>query len=327
MNIREAYEMLGLSEGASPDEVKKSFRKLAAKYHPDNKATGDEAKFKKLNEANQLIDSYKNAPPQNHFHGNGFDGGFPFNVGDFFGGGFGNRQNPRQQQIYIEEIVIDANLSFKESVIGCKKDISYTKRTKCENCDGNGQVQLNNGCQKCGGRGMIVMQQGNFIVQKNCDACQGRVSTETCKPCNGEGATMQNVAHSISIPGGITDEKVLRVGGAGHFVGSFMGGDQYSNVHIRIHVKNEPGLSLDGDNVVSNVKLTLLEALVGTKKIVKTIDGETEINIPALSKNLEKVILQNLGVNRHGNQIVNLNIEYPKNTEKLIATLKDMEAS
>lgn len=329
MNIREAYEILGLSEGATPEEVKKSFRKLAAKYHPDNKSAGDEAKFKKLNEANQFIESYRNAPPQQNFGGGGFDGGFPFNVNDFFGGfsGFGQRQSPRQRQIHIEEIVLDLNLTFKESVIGCQKSISYDKRTKCDHCDGNGEVQINNGCAACGGRGTFVSQQGNFVVQRPCDKCHGRMQTESCKPCSGEGATMQRANHTITIPGGITDDKVLRVGGAGHFVGSFMGGEQHSNVHIRMHVAQEPGLSLDGDNVVSSVNISLLEALSGTKRVVNTIDGETEIEIKSLSKNLQEVTLPNLGVNRSGNQIVVINVDYPKNTEKLIDLLKNMEAS
>jgi len=320
MNIKEAYEILGVSENSTPDEIKKSFRKLAAKYHPDNKSTGNEDTFKKLNEANQLIESYRNAPSQEQFHG----GGFPFNINDFFGGGFGHKNN--QKQIVIEEIVIDINLSFRESILGCKKEISYDKRVKCEICDGDGDIRLNNGCKSCGGRGVIVTRQGNFVVQKQCDLCHGRIRSETCKLCNGDGGIIRQVNHSISIPGGITDDKVLRISGAGHFVGSFMGGDQYSNVHIRMHVEGDNDLSLDGNDVISKVDLNLLDAITGTKKTVKTIDGQMEVNIPALSKNLDKISIPNLGVNRDGNQIVIINVSYPKDTDKLIAALKAMEA-
>lgn len=323
MNINEAYEILGVSPDSTGDEIKKSFRKLAAKYHPDNKSTGDEAKFKKLNEANQLIELYRNAPPQNNF-----GGGFPFNVNDFFGGGFGGFDNrPNQRQVIIEEIVLDLHLSFRESVIGCKKEISYSKRTKCNNCNGNGEIQLNNGCAACGGRGTIISQQGNFVVQRSCSSCHGMARTEPCSPCVGEGATIKNVTHTISIPGGITDDKVMRIGGAGHFVGSFMGSEQHSNVHIRLHVEKDPDLFLDGENVMSKLEITLLEALLGVRKVVKTIDGEMEIVIPPLSKNLENVIINGLGVNGVGNQLVTLNVSYPKNAEKLINTLKDMEIS
>jgi molecular chaperone DnaJ len=138
---------------------------------------------------------------------------------------------------------------------------------------------------------------------------------------------MQRANHTISIPGGITDDKVLRVGGAGHFVGAFMGGEQHSNVHIRMHVTQEPGLALDGENVISSVNISLLEALSGTKRVVKTIDGEVEVKISPLSKNLQEVTLPNLGVNRSGSQVVIINVDYPKNTEKLIDLLKNMEAS
>lgn len=318
MNIKEAYELLGVNENSSEDEIKKSFRKLAAKYHPDNKATGDESKFKKINEANQFIDSYKNSPKPN-FNG----GGFPFGMDDMFGG-FGGR---KQQNIYVEEIILDINLSFKESVIGSKRQISYERRAKCESCNGAGEIRLNNGCKQCSGMGTIISQQGNFVVQRPCDSCRGNIRLERCDKCHGDGAMMQTSKNNISIPGGIHDGQVLRVGGAGHFIGSFMGSEQYSNVHIRMHVENDPELSIADNDVISNIKISLLEAIVGSKKQVKTIDGPKEIVIPPQSKNMNEVIIKSMGVNRTGNQRVIISVEYPKNIEKLVSTLREMEMS
>lgn len=305
MNLKEAYSILELAPGATPEEVKKKYRELTKKYHPDiNKEAGAEAKFKKINEAHEVVKSGKStdlqdrAPRQGGFH--------------------------RQHFVQLENIEMSTTISFKESVLGCKKEIKYDRQTKCTNCNGQGEVRLHNGCKKCGGRGQVTSRQGNMIVMTTCDECYGRAKIETCTTCNGNGSMHAHASVHVSIPAGIMDGNTLRLQGMGNFAGSFMGfADQYTDAFLHVTVNPDPGLSIEGQNVVSTVTISLLEALQGCKRKVKTIHGEKEIQIKPQSRNREEVIIPHHGVNNQGNQRVILDVEYPKNTDKLIGVLVD----
>jgi len=306
MNLKEAYAILELSPGATPEEVKKKYRELTKKYHPDiNKEPGAEEKFKKINEAHEVVKTGKSTDLQDRMPR---QGGF-------------HRQ---QQFIQLENVEMFTTISFKESVLGCKKEIKYDRQTKCQNCNGQGEIRLHNGCKKCGGRGQITTRQGNMIVMTTCDECYGRSNVSTCDVCSGNGTVQAHASVHVSIPAGIVNGNTLRLQGMGNFAGSFMGlADQYTDAFLHVAVTPEPGLSLDGQNVISTLTISLLDALRGCKRMVKTIHGEKEIQIKPQSRNHDEVIIPHHGVNNMGNQKVILDVEYPKNTDKLISVLLD----
>lgn len=306
MNLKEAYATLELSESAGEDAAKKRFRELSKKLHPDNKETGDEAKFKKINEAYQRIQKGEDDP-----------------VPMQGGGGWGSHFQ-HQQVIQLENVETNLTISFKESVVGCKKEVKYSRKTKCRACKGAGEVQLNNGCKKCGGRGQIINRQGHMVMVTSCDECHGRVNVIECTTCHGQGTLHADVSVHVSVPAGIQNGNTLRLQGMGNYAGSFMGlADQHTDAFCHIAVTPEPGLSIDGQNVVSHMTISLLDALRGCKRQVKTIYGEKEIQVKPQSRNRDEVAIPNLGVGGGGNHIVILDVQYPKNTDKLIGVLVD----
>lgn len=305
MKRAEAYSTLEISDGASVDDAKKAFRQLSKKFHPDNKDTGSEAKFKKINEAYQAISNSKfdDLPQQQNWGGGGFH---------------------RQQVIQLENVETSTTISFKESVLGCKKEIKYTRQVKCQDCSGAGEIKLNNGCKTCGGRGQTVNRQGHMVMVTTCSECHGRTNVSNCNACSGQGTVQADVSVHVSIPAGVVDGNTLRLQGMGNFAGSFMGlADQFTDAFLHITVTPEDGLSLEGRTVISHLSIPLLDALRGCSRKVKTIHGEKEINILPKSRNRDEVIIPHCGVSNSGNQKVILDVEYPKNTEKLIGVLLD----
>lgn len=306
MDLREAREILGLSTSSTPEEIKKRYRELVKSNHPD--VGGELATIKRINEAYDLI-SGKTSPKeeigfqQNPFNGNPFGFGHPF----------------RQTVRHAENITLNTTISFREAVLGCKRDIKFSRKVKCSKCDGNGKQQINNGCDKCQGRGQSVRQQGNMIFTMTCDKCQGKQQLISCNDCSSSGVLDASVSIDVTIPPGILDTNILRLSNMGNFVGGFMGMEQYTDAHLHVSVTPEEGLSLVGTDVVSTITIDLLEAVLGSNKTVNTIDGDKTITIPKLSKNKEEVILPNLGVAEKGSHRVILDVTYPDNIEKILS--------
>lgn len=308
MNLKEAYSTLGLPSGSSPEDVKKKYKELATKYHPDvDKSEGANGRFQKINEAYQVITSGNKDEPidWNPFVRRG-PGGFHF-----------------RKEIQADIIALYTSISFKESVFGCKQDIKYKRNIKCSDCGGIGSKFIHNGCETCGGRGQITQQMRGMIIVQDCPKCQGKVATQDCKTCDSNGTIESEASVSVTVPGGIMDNNILRLSGMGNFVGNFGPIDQYTDVHLHIHVISEPGLSLIGPNVVSSLQISLLEAIVGCTKNVKTVLGNREININPLSKNKDEIYIPGLGVNQKGSHVTILDIKYPEDTNKLIDALKE----
>ena len=317
MKLKEAREILGISENATPEEIKKRYRDLSKKYHPDlSKEPDAEEKFKKINEAHNRIQSGEEDVDQN-MRGNPWGGMNPFD--GFFGGGFSRQA----KQYSSEHISIHTKISFKESVLGVKKEISFCRKNKCSECNGVGEFKVNNGCDKCNGRGQSVYTRGTMAFVQTCDKCMGRVSRKKCNKCSTSGMIETDVTVTVSIPGGVSNGNILRLAGMGNFAGQFVSMDQFTDAHLYIEVEEEPGLTLDGTTVISNLEISLLEALKGCSKTVKTILGEKEININPASKNKDEVIIPNLGVNNKGDQKVILSVTYPDDLSNLIKLLEE----
>jgi molecular chaperone DnaJ len=304
--MKDYYAILGLTKGASEDEVKKAFRKLAQKYHPDK--GGDEAKFKEVSEAYAVLsdkkkraeyDTYGRAysgagGSQNANAGAGF-GGFDFSgfqgfegfqdmdfadvFGDLFGGGRA-RQAKRGR-----DISIDIEISFKDSVFGTERRVLITKQSLCDTCQGTGGKPGTEmaTCATCNGSGSVQETRnsilGSFTTAKQCPTCHGHgtIPKEKCKVCNGAGVYKKEEEIKIAIPSGIQNGEMIRMPGRGEAIQGGAAGDLY----IKLHVTSDPTYSREGNNLTMTLDVKLSDALMGADYKVKTLDGEESVKIPA----------------------------------------------
>ena len=323
MDIKEAFKILELSENASDEEIKTKHKSLVFKYHPD-RYKEDPNKLKQINEAVQTIQDYKEhpekyRPQQSPFVSHNPFGGFGINMDDLFGRGFRRTKSSTS----AEHIQAEINISFKESVLGTTKTIKVDKHLKCALCEGLGITREPNDCKNCNGFGQRVQRNGNMVFTMTCN-CYGRgVKQNECKDCSGLGIQAKQTEMNIAVPAGIPSNTTLHLQGAGNYMGGAMFGDQYSDMFVHVNIEKAEGLELVGNDVVSKIDLSLLEALQGCEKQVKTIYGDKTISIPALSKNKEEMHLHGMGVTeRDGIQRVILNVGYPQDVSKLIEVLK-----
>lgn len=304
MNLKEAYSILEIPPTSTPDEAKKRYRELTKKYHPDiNKEAGAEDKFKKINEAYSCIQSGKGTDPVPARNPWGGPGAGPF--GDVI-----------YQQ--VDPIDLNTTITFKESVTGCKKELKFNRKAKCGTCHGKGAQTIDNGCKTCGGKGQTINQRNNMVFISTCSDCNGKIKVEECKTCHANGHVHTDVSIHVTVPGGIQNGNILRLHNMGNYLGSSMFGDQYTDAHLTVNVMPEPGLKIDGNDVVSALQIKLIEALQGCFKSIKTIDGTQDITIKPLSRHQEQIVIPRLGVNRMGNHKVILDVMYPSNTDDLI---------
>jgi len=320
MNLDEAYRTLGVTPEASKDEVSKAFKKLAAEHHPDSSKSPDEAKFKEINAAKQVID---NPPPEPQGFQPGQHTYVQFNMET-------EQSGPKQ----YPEPIIDVHLTFEESVLGAKRKITYDRYVKCEECRGQRFIVGSNVCSKCQGQGHTVVTAGGHIrMVRQCGTCHGTgKETTDCVKCNGDGVKKQSVTQDIQLPFPLQDGQLIRGAGSGNFrgtmAGMFGGGkDVYGNAIIRITVDADPDMSLDetGENIQSTIKLTLVEALKGINKKVRTLKGELTLKIRPASKNGQQIVAGSLGPGYIGNHIFVLDVEYPTDTAELIEFLEKQE--
>ena len=288
MEKRDYYEILGIAKGASKQEIKSAYRKLAKEFHPDrNKAPDAETKFKEVQEAYDILaderkksayDQYGHAGAQG-FGGGGFNGsgGFGgFDMGDmgsvndifeqFFGGGFGgfsSSGSPRAKQSRGEDLEFNLKISFEEGVFGADKTIRYKRRVVCKDCKGNG---AKNGtslktCTECNGNGQVRRVQstflGNFQTVTTCPSCNGHGSIikEQCPACTGHGVINITDDFKIKIPHGIPNDVTLRFKEKGN---AGMKGGIYGDLYISIEVEEHDSLEKQGDDIYMDLTLSLI---------------------------------------------------------------------
>ncbi len=350
MAQRDYYETLGIQKGASKDEVKKAFRKLAAQYHPDKK-TGDEAKFKEISEAYSVLsDDKKKAEYDAYGHAfNGAGGGgmnwqdfasqgggqgFEFdmndifqNFGDMFGGGFGSQESRGR------DISIDIELTFKDAVFGVTRKVLLTKMSNCNVCEGSGAKQGTEmtSCATCNGAGKIREARqsimGNVMTVRECPTCNGagKIPKEQCSPCSGEGIERREEEIEVNIPAGIQNGEVIRMTGRGEAIKSGAAGDLY----IKIHVSNHENITRDGFNLYGSLHVKMTDALLGNTYSVETLDGKVDIKIPAGITHGELLRIKGKGVpqgSRRGDYMVKIMIDTPnklsRKAKKLVEELR-----
>jgi molecular chaperone DnaJ len=316
MTLDEAYSELGLAPGASKEEINQAFRKLAKEWHPDkNKSPEAEDKFKRINSAKTLLE---NPPPEQG------PMGMPFGFGDFGG------RSMKQPKRYPDPIV-DVNLTFIEAMLGKQVHISYEKYVKCEACNGQRTHTGHDKCKACDGKGGKFFRRGNMQTGYMCPVCGGSGKEEiNCDKCNGDGVNKVSVSGDLNLPFPLRDRQIIGAGSGGNYLGMQMnifgqGGEVYGDLRVQIHVESDSDMRLsdDGENIESDVSVSLLDSLKGTSVKVKTINGEKNLKIPAETKNGTKMRMAGFGPGNQNNHIFHVNIEYPKDISKLIGFLED----
>ncbi len=346
---RDYYEVLGLQKGASDAEIKKAYRKLAKQYHPDLNPDDPEAeaKFKEVNEANQVLsDPEKRAKYDQFGHagvdpsyggGANFTGGFEgVDLGDIFAdifgggmGGFGggrssNPNAPRRGA----DIAVQLEIGFMEACKGVSHDITINRTEDCPECSGTGAKAgtSTKTCPDCKGRGYVTVQQrsmfGMMQSQRPCSKCggKGKIIESPCGKCGGLGKTTMKKTVSVKVPAGIDDGMTLNVRGQGS-VGT--NGGQRGDLKVRISVRKDPVFEREDYNIWIDFPITYAQAALGAEIEVPTIDGKVSYNVPAGTQPGTVFRLRGKGVQKlqrsegdRGDQMVKINVEVPKNLNK-----------
>ena len=314
MAKRDYYEVLGVDRKASTEDLKKSYRKLAMKYHPDRNP-GDKAaeeKFKEVGEAYEVLnDAQKRAAYDQYGHaafdarsragaGGAGRGGFhdPFEVfREVFGGGGGGgsifdeifggetRRDPSGAE-RGSDLRYDLEIEFEEAALGCEKELSITKQEACDGCTGTG-AEAGSGrktCPQCGGRGQVEQVLGGFMrVRQGCPKCDGtgRVIEKPCRTCRGTGRRERTSTLPVRIPAGVDDGTRLRLSGKGE---SGARGGQTGDLYVVLHVKPHEFFQRDGDDLLCEVPISFVQAALGAAIEVPTLSGSAHIKIPAGSQ-------------------------------------------
>ncbi len=345
MSKRDYYEVLGVSKSASADEIKKAFRQAAVKHHPD-KEGGDEAKFKEINEAYDVLkDSQKRQRYDQFGHagvggsggGGGYGGGgnpfegfqgqnvnFDFGEGlgdifsQFFGGGGGGqgRQAPQRGR----DIEVNLQLSFEEAVFGIEHSIELDMEDECSHCHGS-TVEPGHDmktCPTCHGSGQQtrVMNTMFGAIQQavTCETCKGRgkVPEKVCTVCNGKGTERRKQTVTLKVPAGIDDGSTIRLSGRGEAIGQGQRGDLYVNIRVKAHKR----FTREGDIILSEEHIPMVEAALGTEIDVETVDGTVRMKVPAGTQSGTDFKLSSHGVphmnsEKRGPHIVNIIVDTP----------------
>ena len=338
---RDYYEVLGIQKGASEQEIKSAFRKMAMKYHPD-KNPGDaeaEEKFKEVNEAYSILsdpekkDKYDRfghagVDPNAGFGGGGFSGGFGgFEdiFGDIFGGGFGGcggssqgrRNGPRKGADLQKRM----NITFEEAAFGVKKEIKITKNVKCDDCGGTGAEKgtSKSTCPKCNGTGQMRTVQntpfGQFASSRPCDRCggSGQIIEHVCGSCSGAGQLRKTVTLSVDIPAGVDNDSVLPLRGQGE---PGINGGPSGDLYLVMAVGEHELFKRVGTDLKLDVPITFTQAAVGDEITVPTLNGKVSYKVPAGTQPNDTFRLKGKGIvslktGKPGDLYVKVTIEVP----------------
>ena len=322
MSKRDYYEILGVPKTASKEEIRKAYRSLSKKYHPDlNKEEGAETKFKEATEAFEVLsdenkrasyDQYGHADPNQGFGGGGFGGGDGFGFEDifssFFGGGGGRRRDPNAPR-KGDDLQYTMTVDFMEAAFGKETEIEIPREEACDTCDGSGAKKGTSvkTCTNCNGSGQISVTQntplGQMVNRRACNVCggTGKIIPEKCETCHGSGRVTKRKKIKVNIPAGVDDGQQLRVAGQGEAgVNDGPSGDLYIVFRVRPHEK----FIREADDILLEIPLTFPQAALGDEIEVPTIHGSVNLKIPAGTQTGTTFRLRGKGIqNVHGHGI------------------------
>lgn len=349
MPKKDYYEVLGVAKGASADEIKKAFRRKAVEYHPD-KQGGDESKFKEINEAYEVLKDEKKrqrydqfghagvgssaASDGNPFAGFGGFGGqgqevhFDFGdlgLGDILGSFFGGGQQGRTRESRGNDIETNVELSFEQAIFGTEKELGLRLDDTCSHCKGT-TVEPGYGqktCDTCKGSGQVIKSIrtvfGNIQQQAVCDTCKGRgkIPEKICSVCRGKGTEKKNQQIALKIPAGVDDGATIRLREHGEAVANGPKGDLYVHLRVKPHKK----FTREGELILSEEHISMVDAALGTEIEVETVDGPVKMKIPAGTQSGTDFKLSGHGVpklrgSQRGAHIVTILVDTPNKLSK-----------
>jgi len=344
------YEILEVSQDADKTTIKKAYRTMAKKYHPDKNAGDKEAehKFKLCNEAYQCLsdDQQRNIYDRYGKEGlQGMGGNSRRSSGGFddlgsmfeemfsgFGGGSQRRQNPADMEKYPLDMNVDMQITFHEAIFGCEKEVKFSYKKACRKCKGTGAKDGKlSTCKQCKGQGQIYMKQGFMTFSQTCPACNGVGSapTEPCPTCHGDGYTREEESVTIKVPAGIDSDNRLRVSGKGNIGKRGTRGDLY----VTFNVKPDKHFVRHDNDVYIEIPVFFTQAVAGDSLSIPSLRGELELKLDVGTKDKQQYTFRNEGipdVHGHGNGdlIAQVNITYPKklNDEQKELLLKLQES-
>lgn len=342
MAKRDYYEVLGVSKGASEDEIKKAYRKIAMANHPDTHPNDKEAeeRFKEASEAYEVLSDQKKRSAYDQFGFAGVDGmgggaggyqnvyrdfsdifggsSFEDLFGSFFGGGMGGRSSRRGYEAQRgQSLRYDLTIDFKEALFGCKKEISFSHDVACSSCSGTGGSGKKT-CPTCNGSGQVVSGSGFFHVAQTCRTCKGKgfVVENPCAECHGSGVTRKNEKLSVTIPAGSDNGTGLTLRGMGD---AGENGGPAGDLVLYISVRPDKYFRRDGDDVYLQVPISVTQAALGASIQVPTVDGsDVIVDIPAGTQNGKILRLKKKGApafrreNDRGDMFLKIVVEIPK---------------
>lgn len=344
MSKRDYYEVLGVSRDASEEEIKKAYRKLAFKYHPDRNPDDPEAeaKFKEAAEAYEVLrDPQKRAQYDRFGHvgvnGSGFEGfssaedifsTFSDIFSEFFGfGSSGSRARPGADLRY------NLKVSFREAAKGTEVELNLPKRDRCDRCAGSGAEPGSSveTCRHCGGRGQVYRSQGFFRVSMPCPVCNGRgeVIVEPCRKCRGRGIVNITKKINVRVPAGVDNGTRLRIRGEGE-PGEF--GGPPGDLYVVIYVEEDEVFRRQGQDLIVSQEISFVQAALGCKLEVPTLDDPIEIQIPKGTQSGKVLKIKGMGLPAlnspyRGDLLVEITVKTPTNlTKRQIELLKEFEA-
>ncbi|HEV2697354.1 MAG TPA: molecular chaperone DnaJ [Terriglobales bacterium] len=337
---RDYYEILGVQRGATEQEIKSAYRKLALQFHPDRNPNNPDAeeKFKECSEAYAILADSEKREMYNRFGhagvgagapGGGFDAsvfqdfgdifGEFFGFGDLFGGGRSGGRTRAQRGADLRE---DITIEFEEAAFGVEKQITYRKHELCEKCNGSGSAQgkAPASCRTCGGRGQVRYQQGFFSIARTCPTCHGAgsVISDPCANCRGEGRVVQQKTIDAKIPAGVEDGTRIRFTGMGE---AGVHGGPAGDLYLVLRVKQHAFFERQGNDLYCVVPISYTQAAVGTEIQVPTLEGEQTLKIPEGTQSGTVLKLRGKGVpvlNGHGkgNLFVEVRVQTPTKLTK-----------
>ena len=328
MAPRDLYSVLEVSRGATADEIKRAYRKLARKYHPDRNQ-GDKDSEERFKEVQQAYDTLSDPEKRKQYDAGGMfsgfgprgfsGGGFTSDLGDIFSTVFGRRGGARQEPVRGRDLETEVSLSFEQAMEGVEVAVTVPKQATCATCRGSGAKPGTSPivCPRCGGRGIDAESQGFFSISQPCPRCGGRgeVIESPCETCGGSGLTMQRKRYRVRVPAGVRDGSRIRVAGKGE--DGPLGGPQ-GDLYVITRVAPSPVFQQRADgNLEVEVPITIAEAIQGATVEVPTLGGTKRIRVPAGTRHGTVQRLRGEGPPRPGGRgrgdiLYRLEIEVPR---------------